>query len=84
MTALEIYENAFDPAADAERVLKYFGGNVSAYIKAYADGAFELNIPDDVAQKIAKCAGDYENYIGGNWSQAYYELVEKPLKDIEL
>lgn len=51
MTALEIYENAFDPAANAQDTINYFSGNVSAYIKAYADGAFDLNIPDDVAQK---------------------------------
>ena len=84
MTAFDLYEAAFDPAADPKRTIKYFEGDAVAYVKAYATGAYDLVISDEVANKIVKCAEIYENYIGKQWSNAYYEFVENVLKDIEL
>lgn len=84
MNALEIYEAAFDSAANVQEAIKDFGGDVSAYIKAYADGAFNLSVSDDVANKIAKCSENYASYTGKQWEHAYYEFVQKVLEDIEL
>lgn len=76
-TAYDIEQAAFDSACDhAEETVEY--------IKDYADGVFDLRIPDEVARKILACrkacskANEHSNDVQHN----HYELIQEPLEQI--
>lgn len=76
MTAMDIYEAAFDTTR-----IEYFDYS-SAGVQAYAEGAMDLFISDEVAEKIAQCAVSFRD--NGHGENDFFYLVEKPLRDIEL
>ena len=79
MNAFELNSAAFDSACDnAEETVEY--------IQAYAEGAFNLTVSDEVAQKILDCraACRAETEKNGEGQNNGYHFVEVPLSDIEL
>ena len=83
MNAYEVYDAAFDSAADPKKVIEEIG-SVAEYVKAYADGAFDIVLSDEVANKIAECANNIANYEGYDWGHAHYVMVQQPLEEIEV
>lgn len=79
MNAFQLYLAAFDSACDYKE-------NTVEYIKGYADGAFNINVSDEVAQRILKAISDCEkaNDENGQWTNNAYYHVEAPLSEIEL
>lgn len=68
--------------------------NIAGYLDGSCD-AFEINTPEnaeEIAAKIYDCLSDWEKaergeldgFTSGEWTQNWYWLVEKPLKEIEL
>ena len=84
MTALEVYEAFYDSANNSDRLIADFNGNEVEAIKAYADGAFDIILADETAEAIAKAGKQFRDYDGGEWTQKYWELVEKPLGELEV
>lgn len=73
MNAYEPYEAAFDSANEhAELTVEY--------IKQYAEGAFDLYVSDETAAAILECANQYQD----NGTNDLFQMVEKPLKSMEL
>lgn len=79
MNAFKLYTAAFDTALD-------YTENTVDYIKGYADGAFNIIISDDVAEKIidAKIKLEKANDENGQWTNNFYHIVEAPLSEIEI
>lgn len=79
MNAYELEQAAFDSACDyAEETVKY--------VKSYADGAFDMYVSDEVAQKILDCraACKAATEKNGEYENNGFFLVEKPLSAIDL
>lgn len=79
MNAYELEQAAFDTACDgAEETVEY--------IQGYADGAFNLTVSDEVAQKILDCRAACKNATeeNGEGQNNGYHLVQVPLEEIEL
>lgn len=79
MNAFELNNAAFDSACDyAEETVEY--------IQGYADGAFNLTVSGEIAQKILDCraACKVETEQNGEGQNNGYHFVEVPLSDIEL
>lgn len=79
MNAYQLEQAAFDIACDyAEETVEY--------IQGYADGAFDLYVTDDVAQKILDCreACHEANLKNGEYENNGWHLIRKPLEQIEL
>ena len=79
MNAFELNNAAFDSACDcAEESI--------AYIQGYADGAFDLTVSDEIAQKILDCRAAYrhETEKNGEGQNNKYHLIEVPLSAIDL
>lgn len=76
MNAYELYEAVFDN--DAEETVEY--------IKQYAEGAFDLSISEEVAQKILDCRERYkaETERNGEGQNNLYHFVKAPLSEILL
>lgn len=79
MTALDLYEAAFDSAND-------YAEETAEYVQEYAADAFNKHVDIDACEKIAACRRAYKgmNSEGGEYAQAYNTQVRKPLEDIEL
>lgn len=79
MTALDLYEAAFDSAND-------YAEETAEYVQQYAEGAFEKFVDIDVCEKIAACRRAYKGIDskGGEYEHAYHTQVRKALEDIEL
>lgn len=80
MNAFEIYEAAFDAAQGDNRAA------TAEYVSDYADGALEISVSNEVAQKIADVRADYlaqceAGEIDSNW--IYYN-VQAALEEIEV
>lgn len=76
MNAYQLFEAAFDSAQ------KEYAENTAAYVKQYADGALDLCVTDEMAQKIVACRADFEK--NGDGSNDFRHMVIKPLEEIEL
>lgn len=79
MNAYELEQAAFDSACDnAEETVEY--------IQSYADGAFDLYVSADVAQKILECrkACRETTEQNGEGENNGWHMVRKPLEQIEL
>lgn len=79
MNAYQLFEAAFDPACDdAEASVEY--------VQQYADGAFDLYVSDETAQKIvaAKVACDAATAENGEGPNNLFQIVQQPLETIEL
>lgn len=80
MNAFEIYSAAFDAAqGDARQA-------TAEYVLDYADGALEISISQELAQKIADVRADYvaraeSGDIGSDW---IYRNVREILEEIEI
>ena len=79
MTALDLYEAAFDSACDDAT-------DTVDYIVQYADGAFDLYITDAEAQKILDCRRQYLAAVDqdGQGGHHYHHLIRVPLEEIQL
>ena len=79
MTALDLYEAAFDSACDDAT-------DTVDYIVQYADGAFDLYITDAEAQKILDCRRQYLAAADqdGQGEHHYHYLIRVPLEEIQL
>lgn len=79
MNAFDLYDAVFDSAND-------YAENTTAYVKQYADGAFDLYISDEVAQKIVDCRTEFltETEKNGEGQNNQWHCVEKSLSEIEL
>lgn len=79
MTALDLYEAAFDSACDDAT-------DTVDYIVQYADGAFDLFITDADAQKILEARRQYLAAADedGQGQNHYYYLIREPLEEIQL
>lgn len=79
MNAFELYDAAFDSACD-------YAEDTIEYIQGYADGAFNLSVSDEIAQKILDCKAAFkaETEKNGQGQNNLYHLVEAPLSEIEL
>lgn len=84
VTALEVYEAFFDSANDKDSLIADFNGNEVEAIKAYSDGAFDIVLTDETAKAIANAGKQFIAYDGYELSQKYWELVKKPLGEIEV
>ncbi|MNT94545.1 hypothetical protein D3C72_2362580 [compost metagenome] len=79
MNAYELEQAAFDTAADgAEETVEY--------VQAYADGAFNIYVTEEVASKILECRAAWiaEAEATGEGQNARYHRVQKVLEEIEL
>ena len=75
MTAFDLHQAAFDSACDyAEETIEY--------ITQYADGAFDLFVSSEVAQKILDCRVEWRE--SGYGANNFYNLVREPLEEIQL
>ena len=79
MTALDLYEAAFDSACDDAT-------DTVDYIAQYADGAFDLFITDADAQKILDCRRQDLAAVDqdGQGGHHYHHLIRVPLEEIQL
>lgn len=79
MNAYELEQAAFDSACDHAK-------ETVEYIQSYADGAFDLYVPAEVAQKILDCrkACREASENNGEGENSGWHLVRKPLEQIEL
>ena len=84
MKALEIYKAFYDSANDSASLIADFNGNEVEAIKAYTDGAFDIVLSDETAKAITKAGKQFRDYDGGEWTYQYWELVEKPLGELEV
>lgn len=84
MKALEVYEAFYDSANDRDSLIADFNGNEVEAIKAYTDGAFNIILADETAKAIANASEKFRAYDGGEWTQKYWEFIEKPLGEIEV
>lgn len=75
MNAYELFDAAFDSANDQRE-------STAAYVKQYADGAFDLVISDEVAEIIAAAKREFD--ANGDGSNDFYHMVRAPLEEIEL
>ncbi|AOV01666.1 hypothetical protein GY14_02695 [Delftia tsuruhatensis] len=75
MNAYELFDAAFDSANDHRE-------STAAYVKQYADGAFDLVISDEVAEAIAAAKRKFD--ANGDGSNDFYHMVRAPLEEIEL
>jgi len=79
MNAYELFDAAFDSAADGqERTIDYIVG--------YADGAFNVYCPDHVAQQILDCMAEFERQTdeNGEYQNNAWHCIKKPLQEIQL
>jgi len=79
MTAYELEQAAFDFACDQrEETVKY--------IQDYADGAFDLYVSNEVAQKILDCRAAYKTAFesDGQYSLHHDRLIKDQLQKIKL
>ena len=75
MTAFDLHQAAFDSACDyAEETIEY--------ITQYADGALDLFVSSEVAQKILDCRREWRE--SGYGANNFYTLVREPLEEIQL
>lgn len=75
MTAFDLHQAAFDSACDyAEETIEY--------ITQYADGALDLFVSSEVAQKILDCRREWRE--SGYGANNFYNLVREPLEEIQL
>lgn len=79
MNALELHDAAFDSACD-------YAEETIGYIQEYANGAFDLTVSDQIAQKILDCRALYQAATekNGEYEGNRYHFIEVPLLDIEL
>lgn len=79
MNAVELYEAAFDSAND-------YAEPTAEYVQQYADGAFDLAVPADAAEKIAVIRRGWLALVesGEADSNQKYHTVTAPLEEIEL
>ena len=79
MTALDLYEAAFDSACDDAT-------DTVDYIVQYADGAFDLFITGAEAKKILDCRRQYLAAVDqdGQGGHHYHHLIRVPLEEIQL
>jgi len=87
MKALELYEAVYDTAR-SEYVPEDKAGMVRDVID-YADGAFNRNLPTELAEKIVNCRLDWKEKTwgdsgNGQYQNNYFYCVEEPLSDIEI
>lgn len=84
MNAFELYDAVFDSAREE------FHGTTHAErvqdVIDYADGALDMNVSRDVAEKIVVA---HESYKGidednGDYENAFYHKIRAPLEEIEL
>ncbi len=73
MNAYELYEAAIDNDS-SDLSAKNFSD--------YADGALNIFITSEVAEKISACAINFRD--NGDGSNDLYHMVEKPLSEITL
>ena len=79
MNAYELHEAAFDSACDhAEDTI--------AYIQQYADGAFDLFVPENMAEQILNCRQKYLAAVeeDGCGENHHYHLIRVQLEEIQL
>lgn len=79
MNAYELYDAVFDSANDCAE-------NTPGYVQQYADGAFDMYVAEEVAQKIVDCRSSYlaETEANGEGENNLQHCVKKPLSEIEL
>lgn len=79
MNAYELQAAAFDSANDC-------AAETVEYIVEYANGAFDLQMSDSVAQKILDCRAAWRKATDENGEGANnaYHLIQAPLEEIEL
>jgi hypothetical protein len=80
MNAYELYAAAFDSAQSE------YSENTVEYITGYADGAFNINLKREVAEKIIECrlACGEKNEENGEWGFNHDNFIRRPLLDIEV
>lgn len=84
MNAFELYEAVYDTAREVPQYETH-AERVQDVID-YADGALDMDVPSEVAEKIANARRSYKGLDedGGEYENAYYYKVRKPLEEIEL
>ena len=80
MNAFELYQAAFCSTQSE------FSVATAEYVTQYADGAMDVAVSANVAEKIASVRGQYEvalsdGEVNGNW---IYQNVESVLSEIEV
>lgn len=79
MNAYELHEAAFDRANDeAPETVKY--------VQQYAEGAFDLTVSDEVAEKILACRRAYREAVEQDGQGGFHhdDKIRRVLEDIEL
>ncbi|WP_425401241.1 hypothetical protein [Algiphilus sp.] len=84
MTAYELYEAVFDIARE-----EFWGQNHEDRLEdviGYADGAFNITVAHEAAEAIVNA---HESFAGldednGEYENAFWHKVKKPLSQIEL
>ena len=79
MNAYDLQDIAFDEDFDCAK-------ETIAYLKITADVAFDINLSDEVAQKILDCRSDYraKTELNGEGDNNFYHLVKIPLESISI
>lgn len=80
MNAFELYDAVFDSANDGSDDV------TAANVIAYADGALDLTISNEVAERVAKLRKEWLAMVEAGTATAneHYHLVEKELSEVEL
>lgn len=87
MTALEIYEAAFDSACKGDYSEDY--ASLLSYVIDYAEGAFGVDLWLDIARKIVEARQAYNEATwgaegNGEYSNNYYLYIVRELEGIEV
>ena len=82
MTAYDVYDGWTDDS-NTNQVITGHKAMINDVI-AYADGAMDIVLSHEIADKIVKCFEHMKKYSGGNDIDEHYKAVEVPLKEINL
>lgn len=85
-TAFDIYETATANIDITARGAFDEPSLTAETLKAVADGAFDIALTDEVAQKIIACHTAFYQAVNesGQYSNEYFYQIEQPLSGIEL